>query len=112
MVHKVSVLLKSTLVVAALAAAGLAHAAGTGSGNVRVIVAFKPGSAANVKAAVHAARGSVKHEIFGMNAMAVEVPTQALQGLTRNPNVEYVEDDVKRYPLGSTAPSTGTPYQT
>ncbi|MBQ5943081.1 hypothetical protein J8847_23990, partial [Massilia sp. AB1] len=40
----------------------------------RVIVAFKPGAAAKMKSAVAAAKGSVKHEIFGMNAMAIEVP--------------------------------------
>ncbi|HYD78641.1 MAG TPA: S8 family serine peptidase [Paucimonas sp.] len=86
--------------------AGSAYAGDT----TRVIVAFKPGSAANVKAAVAAARGNVKHEIFGMSAMAIEVPTQALKGLQNNPNVEYVEEDVKRYPFATETPSTGSPY--
>ena len=76
----------------------------------RVIVAYKPGAQAALRAAVAAARGSVKHEIVGMDAMAVEVPTQALAGLARNPHVDYVEEDAKRYPLAATAPSTGTPY--
>ncbi len=78
--------------------------------STRVIVAFKPGSAANVKSLVSAARGAVKHEIFGMNAMAVEVPAAALKGLENNPNVEYVEEDVLRQPFALTTPSTGTPY--
>ena len=76
----------------------------------RVIVAFKPGAAAKMKSAVVAAKGSVKHEIFGMNAMAVEVPNVALKGLENNPNVEYVEEDVVRRPFALTSPSTGTPY--
>ena len=38
-------------------------------------------------------------------AARVEVPAAALNGLARNPNVEYVEEDVKRYPLALTAPS-------
>lgn len=76
----------------------------------RVIVAMKPGSAANVRSAVTAAKGQIKHEIFGMDAMAIEVPVTALKGLENNPNVLYVEEDVKRYPFATTSPSTGTPY--
>jgi subtilisin family serine protease len=100
--------------VAALAAAcalfGGPAAAATDT--TRVIVAFKPGAAAAIRGAVSAARGAVHLEIFGMDAMAVEVPTRALAGLARNPNVEYVEEDAKRYPLAGTSPSTGTPYAT
>lgn len=96
---------------AALAAAGaVGTAAHAAPGTTRVIVAFKPGAAAQVKSAVAAARGQVQHEIFGSDAMAVEVPTQALQGLSRNPNVEYVEEDVKRWPLALQAPSDGVRY--
>ncbi|HZF79278.1 MAG TPA: S8 family serine peptidase, partial [Rubrivivax sp.] len=74
--------------------------------STRVIVAFKPGAAAQVRAAVAAARGNVRHEIFGIDAMAIEVPVEALRGLQNNPNVEYVEDDEKRYPLaGEVHPS-------
>jgi subtilisin family serine protease len=76
----------------------------------RVIVAFKPGAKAAVKGVVAAAKGSVKHEIFGMNAMAIEVPLVALKGLENNPNVEYIEEDVVRKPFALTSPSTGTPY--
>ena len=76
----------------------------------RVIVAFKPGMAGAMRGAVAAARGRVAHEIFGMDAMAIEVPAQALAGLQRNPNVEYVEEDVIRYALAATSPSTGAPY--
>ena len=92
-----------------LLAAPPAHAA---NDTTRVIVAFKPGAAAALRNAVAAARGNVKHEIFGMDAMAIEVPTQALNGLSRNPKVDYVEEDVKRYPMGGSTPSTGTPYAT
>jgi subtilisin family serine protease len=97
------------LCVAALAVA-FAGSASAAPGTTRVIVAFKPGAAANVKSAVAAARGAVKQEIFNMNAMAIEVPTAALQGLQHNPNVEYVEEDVIRKPFSLTTPSTGVPY--
>jgi subtilisin family serine protease len=78
----------------------------------RIIVAFKPGAKAAVKSAVTAAKGAVKHEIFGMNAMAVEVPNVALKGLENNPNVQYIEEDVVRKPFALTSASTGTPYAT
>jgi len=76
----------------------------------RVIVAFKAGSAAEVKAKVHAAKGAIKHEIHGMNAMAIEVPLVALNGLRHNPNIEYIEEDVIRRPFATSSASTGTPY--
>lgn len=94
----------------AAAAALMAPAVQAASDTTRVIVAFKPGAQGIVRNAVAAARGSVKLEILGMDAMAVEVPTQALAGLSRNPNVEYVEEDAKRYLYAASAPSTGAPY--
>jgi subtilisin family serine protease len=94
----------------ATVAVGFIGSASAAADTSRVIVAFKPGSAANVKAAVKSAKGAVKHEIFGMNAMSIEVPTQALKGLQNNPNVEYVEEDVLRKAFALTTPSTGTPY--
>jgi subtilisin family serine protease len=105
--------LRAAAVCAALATLGATSTVSVAANDTtRVIVSFKPGSAGAIRNAVAAARGSVKHEIYGMDAMAVEVPVQALQGLSRNPNVEYVEDDVKRYPLAGATPSTGTPYAT
>jgi subtilisin family serine protease len=95
----------------ATVAVGVLGSASAASDNTRVIVAFKPGSAASMKSAVKAAKGNVKHEIFGMNAMAIEVPTAALKGLQNNPNVEYVEEDVVRKPFALTSPSAA-PYLT
>jgi subtilisin family serine protease len=77
---------------------------------IRVIVAFKPGHGAAIEQAVIASQGKVKLRIHGMDAVAVEVSEHALAGLERNPNVEYVEEDVKRHPLAGTTPSTGSPY--
>lgn len=97
-------------VLVATAAFGMIGNAAAAADTTRVIVAFKPGSAAKMKSAVHAAKGNVKHEIFGMDAMAIEVPLVALKGLKNNPNVAYVEEDVIRRPFATTTPSTGTPY--
>ncbi|WP_040788333.1 S8 family serine peptidase, partial [Massilia niastensis] len=95
----------------ALVAAGMfGNAQAAAPDTTRIIVSFKPGAAALLKSTVGALKGSVKHEIFGMNAMAVEVPAVALKGLENNPNVEYIEEDVVRRPFALTSPSTGTPY--
>jgi subtilisin family serine protease len=100
-----------SICLAALVAAGVfGGAQAAAPDTTRVIVAFKPGAGAGMKAAVSAAKGAVKHEIFGMNAMAIEVPSVALKGLENNPNVEYIEEDVVRRPFSLTSPSTGTPY--
>ena len=97
-------------ILVATVAVGVLGSASAASDTTRVIVAFKPGAAASMKAAVKAAKGAVKHEIFGMDAMAIEVPTAALQGLSHNPNIDYVEEDAIRKPFALTTPSTGTPY--
>lgn len=96
------------LLLAAMAAPPL-HAA---EETTRVIVSFKPGAAGAGRAAVAASRGQLRHQIHGTNAVAIEVPTAAVAGLSRNPNVEYVEEDVKRYMFAGATPSTGVPYAT
>ncbi|MFC5478605.1 S8 family serine peptidase [Massilia suwonensis] len=100
-----------SICLAALVAAGVfGSAQAAAPDTTRVIVAFKPGAKAAVRGVVSAAKGAVKHEIFGMDAMAIEVPAVALKGLENNPNVEYIEEDVLRKPFALTTPSTGTPY--
>ena len=89
---------------AAMLALGTAGAAAPDT--TRVVVAFKPGAAALVKAAVGASRGQVKLDIAGMNAMAVEMPAIAVRKLRSNPNIDFVEEDVKRYPFALMTPST------
>jgi subtilisin family serine protease len=96
------------LAAVAVAFAGNTLAAPT---STRVIVAYKSGAKAQVKAAVAAAHGAVKLEIFNMNAMAVDVPNTALKGLENNPNIEYIEEDLIRKPFALATPSTGTPYR-
>jgi subtilisin family serine protease len=105
-IHPVSARLLLALAAGAAIAAPAAQAA---PDTTRVIVAFKPGAAGAAKAAVASARGSVKHEIQGVDAIAVELPTAALAALSRNPNVEYVEEDAKRYMYAGTTPSAA-PY--
>ena len=79
------------------------------AGFARVIVGFKAGAEPGARAAVVAARGRIARELPSVAAAAVELPSAAVAALSRNPNVEYVEEDAKRYPLALTAPSA-TPY--
>ncbi len=104
---------RQTLLVAACAALGttaaLAQDREPAAGFSRVIVGFKAGAEPGARAALAAARGRIALELPSVAAVAVELPSAAVAGLSRNPNVDYVEDDAKRYPLALTAPSA-TPY--
>ncbi|MHC9512078.1 S8 family serine peptidase [Kangiella sp. M94] len=66
------------------------------NGKERVIVKFKPGHGRSVKSAAARAGGDLKVDLKQHNAFAIEVPTQALKGLRNNPNIEYVEPDLRR----------------
>jgi len=92
---------------AAICSSG-APASAAAPDKIRVVVAFQPGKAAEIHKAAAVAHGAVVHEIFGMDAMALEVPAQALKGLQNNPNVLYVEEDEKRYALSLTKQVVGT----
>ncbi len=76
----------------------------------RYIVKFMPGKSAEARGAITRAAGRVALELPAHDAVAVELPAPALAGLARNPNIEYVEPDVLRYPLALATPSTATPY--
>ena len=88
---------KSTMLAAALVPA-MAQAA-----DGRFIVQFKPG-ADKARAAVESLGGKVKVEISGTNAVAAELPERALQALQNNPAVEFIEEDVKRFPMAQSTP--------
>lgn len=96
----------SALATSVVATAAQAQDREPAAGFSRVIVGFKAGAEPGARAAVAAARGRVARELPSVAAMAIEVPTAALAGLARNPNVAYVEEDAKRYPLSLTAPSS------
>jgi subtilisin family serine protease len=100
-----------TAVACATLALGAAQAADTepAAGFTRVIVGFKAGTEPGARAAVARSSGRVARELPAVAAMAVELPAEALAALRRNPNVAYVEEDLKRYPLALSAPSSA-PY--
>ncbi len=70
----------------------------------RVIVYFEPGRKGAVMNALQAAKGQVHYEFDDLGAIAVTLPTQALQGIQHNPNVTGIEADVLRHPMGETVP--------
>lgn len=67
----------------------------------RYIVKFNPGRAAAALGALHAAGARVVLPLGPQNAAAALIPAQALAGLERNPNIEYIEEDVIRVPMAA-----------
>ncbi|WP_435332492.1 S8 family peptidase [Haloarchaeobius sp. TZWWS8] len=98
----------------AIATAGLAGVAvgdTPGTERVRVNVGFDGprGRAAAVRAAI-----TVHHE-FAFDALTLTVPRAAIEGLARNPNVRYVEEDgtwqaIPRWPGAAAPPGGCTPW--
>lgn len=82
--------------------------------NGRYIVKFTEGRAQAALNALHAAGAQVALNLAPQNAVAVYIPEQALAGLSRNPSIEYIEDDVLRNPTAlwsdSTVGGETTPY--
>ncbi|QYJ75068.1 MULTISPECIES: S8 family serine peptidase [Shewanella] len=70
----------------------------------RYIVKFKEGKGPSVMAQLKSQGGKMALDLSSHNAAAFTLPAKALKGLENNPNVEYVEVDAKRYPLGQVVP--------
>ena len=70
----------------------------------RVWVKFKEGAGPQVESNLRGAGGQVHYRFDNLRAFSVTVPAQALQGLRNNPNIEYIEQDAPRYPLGQVTP--------
>lgn len=68
----------------------------------RYIVKFRDVGAG--KAALTAAGASIALELGPQGAAAAHIPPQALEALTRNPHIEYIEEDVIRKPFAQTVP--------
>ncbi|WP_372870527.1 S8 family serine peptidase [Shewanella sp.] len=70
----------------------------------RYIVKFKQGQAEQARSGIHAAGGEMLLDLSRHNAAAFMLPASAMSGLMHNPNIEYVEADVPRYPMAQTIP--------
>ncbi len=95
-------LLGFALVVAFLLGAVAAPVAYTSNdeGRVRVLVQFAPGKKAAVQALLGNAGGQTHYEFDALKTIAVTVPEAALAGLSRNPNIVFIEEDALRFPVG------------
>ncbi len=92
------------LALAGVAAAMLMSPTATAAEDARYIVKYQHGKGQAVRAQVQSANGRVKLELPGRAAMAVSLSPAALKALQSHPNVEYVEEDVKRYLMAETTP--------
>lgn len=70
----------------------------------RVWIKFKPADAEQAKSALINAGAEIHYRFDSLNAFAASVPKTALFGLLKNPNIEYIEEDAKRYPSVQTFP--------
>ena len=80
-----------------------------GAEQVRVIVAYKDGQRGSAERALAMVGAETHYDLSEQNSFAVSLPAVAVEGLSRNPAIEYVEEDAKRYPL-SLADSQTVPY--
>jgi subtilisin family serine protease len=90
----------SCAMIAAMFVAGAALAAGPDKD--RYIVSFQ--DVGKGKAALRAAGADVLLDLPRHEAAAVHIPARALNGLGRNPNIEYIERDTLRFPMAETLP--------
>jgi subtilisin family serine protease len=82
-----------------------AHAApGNGAERARVYVVYKDGQRGNAARALAMAGAEVHYDFAGLRGYAVSVPAVALEGLSHNPAIEFVEQDPKRHLMAETTP--------
>ncbi len=74
----------------------------------RMIVKFKPGTLAKVKAEIARQRGQVVLDVSELNALAVKLTPQAVAALRKSRHVEFIERDAPQYAFRSaTRPGVG-----
>lgn len=64
----------------------------------RYIVKFRTGRHASGQSVLRAAGAQIVLTLGPQNAVAARIPAAALEGLSRNPNIEYIEPDAVREP--------------
>ncbi|MFH2102168.1 MAG: S8 family serine peptidase [Chloroflexota bacterium] len=84
-------------------------AAFSAADQVRVLVQFQPGQRGAVEQALHGVGAQFHYAFDDLDAFAVSIPANALQGLSRNPNVVLIEEDAPRYPVEVIASQVAAP---
>lgn len=72
----------------------------TDAATQKVFVGFRNKPGAKERILVQGHNGRISHEFPEVQAFAVEIPTNQIDALSREPQVLYVEEDPIRYPLG------------
>ena len=105
------VLSLAMIVVLALSVVGTSStlAAANPDGKTRVFVQFAPGAKGSVENALTNVGAEFHYAFDGLDAFAVTLPTAALNGISRNPNVLLVEEDAPRYLIGIQASQEQAP---
>ena len=70
----------------------------------RVWVVYKEVGKGAVARVLRSANAEIHYEMDRLNAYVASMPSAAARGLSRNPHIDYIEADVKRYPFGETTP--------
>ncbi len=70
----------------------------------RVLIEFQPGRRVAARNMLAQSGGEIHYEFDNINTIAVTLPSAALEGIRRNPNVVLVEEDVLRSPMGQDIP--------
>jgi subtilisin family serine protease len=94
--------LNCLLVAAILALGAITPVLAAQPDNDRYIVSFLDVNKG--KAGLRAAGARIELDLSQHEAAAVHIPSRALAGLRRNPNIEYIEPDALRYPMAQTTP--------
>lgn len=92
---------KTLFILSLLAASNSALAAAEKS---RVWVQFAPQRAEQAMRALEQAGAVVHHRFDGLNAVAVSLPVEQIEALSKNRNIELIEEDVKRFPSAQSIP--------
>ena len=103
MKHLLCIALASALVVLAGPAAA-APPGERGAERTRVYVSYHDGQRGPAQRALAAVGAELHHDFPGLRAYAVSLPAVAVEALARNPAVEFVEPDPKRYLMVETMP--------
>jgi serine protease len=75
--------------------------------DARYIVKFRAGRGGPGQAAVRAAGGQVVLVLGPQDAVAARIPAAALNGLSHNPNIEFIEEDAIREPFAFSDTTSG-----
>ena len=103
MKHLISAALAAVMLLCAAPAAA-SPGNGKGADRARVYVAYHADRRGPAQRALAAVGAEVHHDFPGLRAFAVSLPAVAVDALARNPAIEFVEEDPKRFPMAEQVP--------